>query len=281
VTFEERGGEEEEVQKAAAEADEGQINVRPSGSVGVLASLWERGANHVRAYASYRSTFKPAAFDFGLGEAEGGEEEGLLEPETANNYEAGLKLRALDGRVDAEADLFRLDFSNLVTSTVIGGLPALQNSGRTRFKGVELATDWHLPRAVTARITYSFHSSTFIDFVQAFDGVPTQLAGKRLEMSPNHLFGTGIVYAPSSGWFGTLMAKYAGSRYLNKRNTAFAEAYTTLDAGAGYRAGRYEARIDARNLADRRDPVAESELGDAQYYLMPARRIDVTFGMRF
>ncbi len=282
VTFEERGGGEEEAQTAAGETDQGQTNVRPSGSAGVLATLWERGVNHVRAYAGYRSTFKPAAFDFGLGEAEGGEEEGLLEPETANNYEAGVKIRALDGRVDAEADVFRLDFNNLVTSTVVGGLPALQNSGHTRFKGVELATDWHLPASsATARVTYSFHSSTFTDFVQAFDGVPTQLAGKRLEMSPNHLLGVGLIYAPSNGFFGTAMAKYVGSRYLNKRNTALAEAYTAFDAGGGYRFARYELRIDGRNLSDRRDPVAESELGDAQYYLMTARRVDVTVAVRF
>jgi outer membrane receptor protein involved in Fe transport len=281
ITFEERGGGEEEAQKAAGETDEGQTNVRPSGSAGALVTLWQRGANHVRAYGGYRSTFKPAAFDFGLGEEEGGEEEGLLEPETANNYEAGLKVRTLDGRLDAEADLFRLDFSNLVTSTVVGGLPALQNSGHTRFKGIELATDWHLPNAVTARVTYSFHSSTFTDFVQTFDGVPTQLAGKRLEMSPNHLFGGGLLYAPSRGWFGSVMAKYVGSRYLNKRNTALADAYATFDAGGGYRFDRYELRIDGRNLSDSRDPVAESELGDAQYYLMTARRVDVTFGMRF
>jgi len=51
--------------------------------------------------------------------------------------------------------------------------------------------------------------------------------------------------------------------------------------GAGYRAGRWELRVDGRNLTDRRDPVSESELGDAQYYLMSARRVDATFGVRF
>ena len=42
-----------------------------------------------------------------------------------------------------------------------------------------------------------------------------------------------------------------------------------------------ELRLDAVNLTDRRDPVAESELGDAQSYRMPARRFDVGYAVRF
>ena len=39
-------------------------------------------------------------------------------------------------------------------------------------------------------------------------------------------------------------------------------------------------RVDGENLSDRRDPVAESELGDAQYYRLPARSFlaSVRFG---
>jgi len=49
----------------------------------------------------------------------------------------------------------------------------------------------------------------------------------------------------------------------------------------GYRVDRYEFRVDGHNLMDARDAVSESELGDAQYYLMPGRRIDVTCSVRF
>jgi outer membrane receptor protein involved in Fe transport len=65
------------------------------------------------------------------------------------------------------------------------------------------------------------------------------------------------------------------------RNTALAEGFPTVGVSAGYRTPRWELRVDARNLADRRDPVAESELGDAQYYLLPSRRVDVSFRMQF
>jgi outer membrane receptor protein involved in Fe transport len=74
---------------------------------------------------------------------------------------------------------------------------------------------------------------------------------------------------------------YSGDRYLNKRNTALAEAYTTIDAGVGYRMNDWEFRVDGRNLGDRRDAVAESEFGDAQYYRMPARSIRAGIAVRY
>jgi iron complex outermembrane receptor protein len=241
VTFEERGGGDEAQAGAAGEEDAGQTQVRPSGSVGAMYTLWSHDVEYVRAYGNYRSTFKPAAFDFGLGEEEGAEE-GLLDPETANDYEGGLKVRTLDGRLDLDVDVFRLDFENLVTATVVNGLPALQNSGSTRFQGIELASDVQVTNYLAGRLTYSFHDSTFVDFVEAFDGVPLQLAGNRLEMSARHLFGAGLVYAPGHGVFAHGLVKYVGSRYLNKRNTALAGAYAIVDLGGGYRFGRWEVR---------------------------------------
>jgi outer membrane receptor protein involved in Fe transport len=174
-----------------------------------------------------------------------------------------------------------LNFENLVTSTLVGGLPALINAGQTRFQGFEVASDVRGPHNVSGRVTYSFHNGRFVDFVQAFDGVPQQLGGNRFEMSARHLFSAGLVAAPDRGIVGSLIVKYTGSRYLNMRNTALADPFATIDLGVGYRVARWEVRLDGRNLTDRRDPISESELGDAQYYLMPARRVDVTFGVRF
>jgi hypothetical protein len=126
---------------------------------------------------------------------------------------------------------------------------------------------------------YSYHDARFRDFVQEFDGVPTQLFGHRLEMSPHHLLGAGFLYAPAQGLNANVLMNYVGVRYLNKRNTARTSAYTTWSAGAGYRRGRNEIRIDGRNLNNVRDPVSESELGDALYYRMPARSVEVSYRM--
>jgi outer membrane receptor protein involved in Fe transport len=254
----------------------GATHVRPAGSVGAIVGIWERGTDHVRLFGNYRDTFKPAAFDFSLAE-----NEGILKPETARSYEGGVKVRAAEGRFDLEASGFHMDFTNLVTATVVGGLPSLQNAGSTRFQGFELAADVYAQHSVTGRATYSFHDGTFVDFVQEFGGTNTQLAGKRFEMSARHLFSAGLIVAQTTGVVGDVIVKYAGDRFLNKRNTALAAPFTTVDIGVGYRFDRYELRLDGRNLGDARDPISESELGDAQYYRLPARRFDFTFGLRF
>ena len=243
-------------------------NTRLSGSVGALVGLWERDANHFRVFANFRSTFKPAAFDFGLAE-----NEGILKPETSRSYEGGLKLRLAEGRFDVEASVFRMDFKNLVTPTIVNNLPALLNAGSTRFQGVELATDLQLPHDLVARASYSFHDGKFVDFVQDFGGTLTQLGGKRFEMSARHLASAGLVLAPERGVIASASLNYSGDRFLNKRNTALVPKFVTVDAGIGYRLRRAELRLDGRNLSNRRDAVSESEFGDAQYYRMPARTL--------
>jgi outer membrane receptor protein involved in Fe transport len=241
-------------------------NTRLSGSVGAMVSLWEMNADHFRVFANFRDTFKPAAFDFGLAE-----NEGVLDPETSRSYEGGVKLRVADGQFDMEASVFRMDFENLVTPTIINNLPALINAGKTRFQGFEIAADARLPHAVFARASYSFHDAKFVDFEQDFDGTLTQLAGNRFEMSPRHLASVGISLSPTMGFIASGGLNYTGDRYMNKRNTALAPDFVTVDFGIGYRARRVEFRVDGHNLGNSRDAVSESEFGDAQYYLMPAR----------
>jgi iron complex outermembrane receptor protein len=232
--------------------------------------------DHVRLFANYKNTFKPAAFDFSLAE-----NEGVLDPETSQSYEGGLKVRALEGRLDFEASAFHMDFSNLVTATIVNNLPALINSGKTRFKGVDLATDYRLPFATLARATYSFHDGKYVDFVQDLDGVPTQLGGHRIQMSARHLASAGLTYAPENGLTAYTTLNYTGDRFLDEENSALAKPFTTFDAGIGFRGDRYELRIDGRNLTNRRDAVAESEFGDAQYYRMPARTIQTGVAVKY
>lgn len=266
---EEPEGEEEEEGKDTRNVTRG------SGMVGVSWLVWQQDdANGIWAYADYRDTYKPAALDFGP-EAE----PDILEPETATSYEFGLKGR--HGRFNWEASTFNMDFENLVVSQASNGLPILVNAGNERFQGTELELDYHFMDDLVARGTYARHDSKFKDYVQAFDGVPTQLRGKRLEMAPRELAGAELVWSPDHGFVGFASWNRTGERFLNKRNTAPTPAFDLWAAGLGYRFGTWELRVDGFNLTDERDPIAESELGDAQYYRQPARNFRLTWAARF
>ena len=240
---------------------------RLSGVFGTSYSFWIDGADRLTAFADYRNTYKPAAVDFGP-EAEGD----ILKPETADSWEAGLKGALAEGRFDWEFSYFRMDFQNLVIAENIDGLPGLANGGKERFKGAEIEGDWRLGNDLRLRATYAYHDARFSDYARLRpDGSVQQLAGKRLELSPQNLAAFGILYVPATGLNGSVVWNYVGSRYLNKGNTSVAGSYTTVDAGVGYRFERWELRLDGYNLSGRRDPVAESELGDAQFYRLPGR----------
>ncbi|HSE43254.1 MAG TPA: TonB-dependent receptor, partial [Acidobacteriota bacterium] len=267
------GGAVEEEEEAGQDSES---HTRVSGIIGASYQFYASSENSLWIFGDYRNTFKPAAIDFGP-EAEGE----ILKPETAQSYEAGIKGATLAGKLNWQVSVFRMDFKNLVTSTVINGLPALINAGKEKFNGVEMEADVDVYSDVSLKLGYSHHNAKFIDFVQAFDGVPTQLRGKRLEMSPEDLFAAGVIYYPKSGLNGLFILNYIGDRFLNKRNTALADAFTTISLGAGYRFGKNNIRVDVENITDERDPVAESELGDAQYYRMPARNLRVSWNTNF
>jgi iron complex outermembrane receptor protein len=251
------------------QGSDSQSHDRLSGVVGTSLRIWGRPGDGVTAFSDYRDTFKPAAVDFGPQA-----ESSILQPETATSWEAGLKGRHLDGRVDWEMAYFHMDFDNLVIRENVGGLPALANAGSERFEGLEAEVNYRIAADLRIAATYARHDATFVDYARLRpDGSVQQLAGNTLEMSPNDLAAAGIVYAPAQGFEASAVCNYVGSRYLNKGNTAVADAYALLDAGVGYRFGRWRVRLDGYNLTDERDPVAESELGDAQFYRLPGRTV--------
>jgi outer membrane receptor protein involved in Fe transport len=237
---------------------------RLSGTLGAEYTFFESGRNLLAGFADYRNAFKPAAIDFGP-EAEAD----ILSPETANSYEVGVKGRLRDGKLSWTASMFQMDFRNLVVSSTVNGLPVLENAGSERFKGAEIEGDCAFGSATRVEAGYSYHDSRFVNY--------QNFGGNRLEVVPFNLASAGLTYAPATGFNANVIVHYVGARMLNKRNTAPAAAYTTWSAGAGYRIGRGELRLDAHNINNTRPPIAESELGEGQYYLLPARSVDVSY----
>lgn len=237
---------------------------RLSGTLGAEYTISQHGRDAVAVFADYRNAFKPAAIDFGP-EAEAD----ILDPETANSYEVGVKGRAEDGKLSWNLSAFTMNFHNLVVATTENGLPALQNAGSERFKGAEFAIDYAFAPSLRVEGAYSYHDSRFVDF--------EPFSGNRINAVPHDLASVGLIYSTASGFNANVVAKYVGSRLLDEENTVSAGAYTIWSAGAGYRMGRGELRVDARNINNTRPAVTPSELGDGQHYILAARTIDVSY----
>jgi outer membrane receptor protein involved in Fe transport len=249
---------------------------RPGATAAFSWTPWSHGKDRLRFYGGYRNTYKPAAIDFGLDT-----NPQILKPETAESYEAGLKTRLFDGAIAFEVESFLMDFKNLVVTQSVNGLPALANAGAERFRGVEASLAWDLSRHWAGRATYSLHDARFRDFASDFGHGVVQLAGFRLPMSAHHMASAGIRYGAERGLLGHMEVGIVGSRYLDRLNTALAPAYAALSAGVAYRTSGWEIRVEGRNLSSQREPVSASEMGDGQYYPLPARRVNVTLSRMF
>lgn len=246
---------------------------RLSGAAGVTARLWggAPGASDARLFVNYRNTFKPAAIDFGPDV-----NPSILKPEAADGFEAGLRGRAPAARLEWEVALFTLDFRNLVVHTTdAGGAPVLANAGQERFRGAEAELRWRPGPDLLVTAAYSYHDTRFGNTLATEGDTTVQLTGRQLELSPHNLASAGVLYSPPNGTRAGVQLAYIGRRFLDRLNTTPVGGYTTIDAEAGYRLGRYTLRLVGRNLSDRRDPVTGSEFGDQSYYLMPARQLEL------
>ena len=239
---------------------------------GTLGAAWHV-ARALTLYADYRNSFKPLAVDFGP-EAEAD----VLQPETAQSYEAGAKTQLLDGKLDIDTSVFQMDFKNGLTFN--GGLRA--NGGETRFRGGEIEGTYAVLQDLKVAAHAAYHDARFIRFTLD-NGVPVD--GNQFEMSPYCMGGAGLMFTPATGFNAALVADYVGPRKLNKSNSVTTGGYAAVDASLGWRFERVALALNGYNLTNKHVPVAESELqehtvtGTAGYYRLPATSVVLTASM--
>jgi outer membrane receptor protein involved in Fe transport len=258
--------------ESGATADQSDHAHRASGSFGGSWRFWSDTSgdlDDVSVHASYSNTFQLAQLDFGptSGFAP------LIKPETQRGFTAGIKADGLDGRFDADLDVFYSDFGHQPLNGSINGLPALVAAGSTRYRGVELETSIVLTPGLRVAATLSLDDARYRDFNDASQG---QLAGNRIALTPRWRSALGLTYAPARGLQVAANLNGEGSRFLDNANLHPARAYGVFDALIGYRWSQLQLSLKGTNLTDRREPILPSDLGDGQVYLLPRRHIDLS-----
>jgi iron complex outermembrane recepter protein len=239
--------------------------IRPSETIGASYKIWAQGKDEAVVYADFRNAFKPSAIDFGPDYTPD-----LLSPETAQSYEVGVKGAIADGRFTYQAELFLMNFNNLVVATSTG---ALANAAAEKLKGVEIETRYQITPDLALAANGSYHDAYFTQY-NFFDGDSTvNVAGRQLPLSPHVLAAAGLLYTPSQGLNSTIVAQYVGRRFLDEENIAPVGGYTNLDATLGYGFGHFIVSVEGNNLTDRRPPVSASEFGSESFYLLNARTV--------
>jgi outer membrane receptor protein involved in Fe transport len=276
--LEEEGGQEEEELEARDKASDSKI----TGGVAALYRIVEPRAGTLtglNVYGGWRTNFKPAAPN--VAEPEGAD---ILDPETTDTWEAGVKTTWFDRSATLNVTYFDMDFQNMVVGILTPDGPRLVNAGEQRFQGVEVELGWMSPwmEGLSFYGGYAYHDARFVEFSFVTpDGELRVVDGKRLELAPRDMWNVKAVWAPASGFGGFVAVRHQNQRPLTRRNTAYTPSFFETDAGISYEQSRFRIAVVGRNLGDSRHYVAESEIGDSQFYVAPPLGVSAELTVRF
>lgn len=270
----------------AAITDDEKTSSAWSGDLSALVRLLpEKGAHTLNAYANWKSSFKPAAPN--LTEAEDAH---ILDPEHTHSIEGGFKGTLENGQVAFDASMFQMDFTNMVVGAVdADGNPTNINAGKERFKGIEASVTLRPDFApgLTLNAGWANHDPRFVDFKFFADPADpaslTNVGGNQIELAPTQMWNMRGSYTMEKRLTVWAAARHENKRPMKRRKQwqpeRWTPPFTEFDMGASYTFHGATWSITGRNLGDDRHWVAESDMGDSQFYYAPPRRFstELTF----
>jgi iron complex outermembrane receptor protein len=161
-------------------------------SVTGKAGLQYRFSNNVNLYGSYSRGAKSGGFFSGF--ASDPAALGPYKDETVNAYEAGLKTKLLDRKLQANLSAFYYDYQNLQVYTLVAdGLLTRQqftNASAARIYGGELELEARPSRDLTVTMSAAYLDATYRDFLSSGEN----FSGNRLPSAPKVSIQTGFAF---------------------------------------------------------------------------------------
>ncbi len=206
-----------------------------------------------------------------------------ISPQQSWNYQAGTTWQT--AALSLSADVYYINFANLIGSTTSGSDVLYFNQGGVIYKGVESEATFYLGAGLSLYANATYNSARD-------KGADLQNPGDWIANAPRSTAALGLIYNRFD-WYASLLDKYVGTRYGDVGNAQELSAYSTLDGALGYTFGadapvgvrNAKIRLEINNLLDSHKiyAVAGTTAGsDAQgispylYWTMPARSVFAT-----
>lgn len=188
-----------------------------------------------------------------------------LAPSTYNNYELGLRMAFLKGRLKLDSALYRLDGRDTIVSyTIAPGLSENRNAGRTRGQGLEFGMNYDAGQ-IDARIGTTIATHKFQTYKVSGSH---DYSGKDMPQAPSDITTAELGYKPIAGARVALELIHQGDYWMNNANTVRYAGHTLLNLRGSYRVSKeFEVWLQARNLTDQRyaDSASSSYSGLGAY----------------
>lgn len=242
-------------------------------------------------YASVNRGFKSGVINIGSSNP-------VINPEYVWAYETGLKLKALDNRLEFSTAAFFYDYKDLQVGFVNQqSVVETVNAASAHNYGLESELIAKLVPHLQINLAGTYLSAKYTSFVNSYYGAgfaQVNLAGNYLDNAPPYTFRLGLTYDVPLGQAGKLLLKaedaYQGRVYFTEFNNSDATqgGYGMLNASAGWESvdRHWTTTAWVRNAADK-FAMANNIISAPLYAnvrvgtLLPPRTYGITIGYQF
>jgi pesticin/yersiniabactin receptor len=196
--------------------------------------------------------YKPGGFNHSISSSV---DSASYDPESAWNFEAGIKSTLLDGDLDLSASVYHIRSSDKQIYVGAIGQQFIRNVGEATSTGIELETTWRATDRLTLSGNAAFGRSKFTDFTDPYTGVSYD--DNRIPYAPDVMAHINVAYVLADDLFdGTLTANVAANTsskvYFDEANSAGQKGFTTFDASLDFaKADGFSAKLYVQNIADK------------------------------
>ncbi|PID78235.1 MAG: hypothetical protein CSA18_02525 [Deltaproteobacteria bacterium] len=182
-------------------------------------------------------------------------------PEFTWNYEAGIKTSFLDHRLQCNAAVFYIDWTDMQVEVPTAGGSAfyMNNAAEASTKGFELE--------IAARPLPGVELFAGMGYIKAeyesYSVGPNIYDGNTIVDVPEMTFHLGGVYRHDSGFFASLLYRYVGDVTIDVANTQKQEDYGLLSGKIGYEGDSFDVYVYARNIFNEEYTTRQFNMQDA------------------
>lgn len=192
---------------------------------------------------------------------------GLLQSQTLDSYEIGLKQSLFQGKLQYTLDGYSMTWNNLVSGGVIQTPTSATNPAPIVFTGINIPSNadlWGIEFQADAQPIEHLRMHFNWDwadskFTKIYDSTISNLTtgviqfdGNKMPKAPEFSWNISANYSrPLVGqwdWFAGGGVNYVGKAYESDLNTAYFSAYYRVNMQAGVQSGQYTVEIYAKNL---------------------------------
>ncbi|AYD04300.1 TonB-dependent receptor [Neorhizobium sp. NCHU2750] len=196
--------------------------------------------------------YKPGGFNHSISSSV---DSASYDPESAWNFEMGVKSTLLDGALDISTSIYHIRSSDKQIYVGLIGSQFLRNAGKATSTGIEMEATWRATERLTLSGNAAYGRSEFTDSTDPYTG--TSYDGNRLPYAPDVTAHLNLGYLLADDLLeGTLTANAAvnafSKTYFDEANAASQSGFATFDASLDFaRTDGFSARLYVQNIADK------------------------------